>query len=195
MGKVSISRRKLSIFLRPSSSTEAQMDQIRLKMNQSSTIVPRFSVSEVFTWRKGENYVVFIITNNIISVTSLRSVTSNANNDHHFRCGGKWLSIGGITVCSGDYRVHSCVTRHHTPLLAVARESQRRQREVTPLSSVMGIGSLQLLFLKLSVRSIYFSNRCFKWSTSACGEMEMEERGSQKIRNSNGRHVPLINVL
>lgn len=129
MGKVSISRRKLSIFLRPSSSTEAQMDQIRLKMNQSSTIVPRFSVSEVFTWRKGENYVVFIITNNIISVTSLRSVTSNANNDHHLRCGGKWLSIGGITVCSGDYRVHSCVLLVIIPHCWLWPESHRGGRE------------------------------------------------------------------
>lgn len=49
-GKVpSFSRRKVSNFCRPFSSTEAQMDQIRLKVNQSSTIVPRLSLSDVFT--------------------------------------------------------------------------------------------------------------------------------------------------
>lgn len=49
-GKVlSFSRRKLSIFCRPFSSTDAQMDQMRLKVNQSSTIGPRFSLSDDFT--------------------------------------------------------------------------------------------------------------------------------------------------
>lgn len=70
MGKLpSISRKKLSILLRPSSSTEAQMDQMRLKMNQSSTILPKFSVSEVFTWRKGENYTVFHTEDAVLGFT------------------------------------------------------------------------------------------------------------------------------
>lgn len=52
-GKVpSFSLRKVSIFLRPFSSTDAQMDQMRLKVNQSSTTVPRFSLSAVLTLNK-----------------------------------------------------------------------------------------------------------------------------------------------
>ena len=51
VGKVpSISRRKLSIFLRPSSSTEAPTDQMRLRRNQSSTMCGKWSVSVGFTW-------------------------------------------------------------------------------------------------------------------------------------------------
>ena len=54
VGKVpSISRRKLSILLRPSSSTEAPTDQMRLNRNHSATMWGRFSASLGFTWRGG----------------------------------------------------------------------------------------------------------------------------------------------
>lgn len=62
----SISRKKLSIFLRPASSTDAQMDQMRLKTNQSSTMTPRCSVSETFICK---------IINNIDEVGCLAGVS------------------------------------------------------------------------------------------------------------------------
>lgn len=47
---------------------------------------------------------------------------------------------------------------------------------MTPLSSVVGISSLQLVLLKFSVLSTYFSKKIFKCSTSAF------ERGENQIR-------------
>lgn len=56
----------------------------------------------------------------LIAVTSLKSVTPHAINDQHLCCAGTWLSMRGIQMCSGGYRLHSVC---HTPLLDVARES------------------------------------------------------------------------